>query len=233
MNSNYLYFNYHFKFRDGNDVLFEIRLDPDSLTYIPSSQPKGDEWTRLDNYKCSICSLDELTHDHCPVALSIEDLIITFRDKFSYEEALIRVDTKERTYIKDTTLQKGLSSILGILMVSSGCPVLDKLRPMVRFHLPLATVPETIFRTTGTYLLGQFFLKQENREYDFSFKGLQKIYQDINQVNRAMAERIRAMAGKDAAINALILLDIFASEIPLSIEEQMKEIRSIFKTYID
>tara|TARA_B100000686_G_scaffold86198_1_gene93073 strand:- start:90 stop:251 length:162 start_codon:yes stop_codon:yes gene_type:complete len=48
--------------------------------------------------------------------------------------------TDERCYVEHTTMTEAVSSLLGIYMVTSGCPVMDKLRPMVRFHLPLATV---------------------------------------------------------------------------------------------
>jgi Domain of unknown function (DUF6901) len=56
----------------------------------------------------------------------------------------------ERSYFKKTTMQKGIVSLLGILLVSSGCPVMAKLRPMVRFHLPFASMLATTFRTTIT-----------------------------------------------------------------------------------
>jgi hypothetical protein len=128
-------------------------------------------------------------------------------------------------------MQKGLSSILGILMVTSGCPIMDKLRPMVRFHLPFPSVLETTFRTTSTYLLGQFFLYKRGKEADFSFDGLVEIYRNVNIVNKGMSKRIRSMAGKDASVNALIILDIFAIGIPLRIEDQVAELEPFFRPY--
>ena len=41
------------------------------------------------------------------------------------------------------------------------------------------------------------------------------------------------MAGKDASVNALIILDIFALDIPLSIDEQVGELEPFFKPYVD
>jgi len=147
--------------------------------------------------------LIRIIHQHCPLALTIEGLVRTFIEKFSYETAQITVETNERIYFKETTMQKGLSSILGILMVSSGCPVMDKLRPMVRIHLPFASVLETTFRTTSTYLLGQFFLQKKGKAPDFTFEGLVDIYKHVNMVNNGMAKRIGSMSGKDAASTPL------------------------------
>ncbi|MDN5353885.1 MAG: hypothetical protein PWQ09_641 [Candidatus Cloacimonadota bacterium] len=50
----------------------------------------------------------------------------------------MKVESKNRNYVKDTTIQRGVSSMLGMFLVSSGCPVLTKLKPVVKFHLPFA-----------------------------------------------------------------------------------------------
>jgi hypothetical protein len=226
-----LFFDYRFKFEEGTEQAIRIHLDPVTLEYVPGKPLEGDEWTRLDQHQCETCPLKPEEHPHCPLALAIEDLVGVFLDHFSYETAEITVETNERTYYKQTTMQKGLSSILGILMVSSGCPVMAKLRPMVRFHLPFSSVLETTFRTTSTYLLGQFFLKRRGDDPDFTFKGLIDIYRDVNMVNKGMGDRIRAMAGKDASINALIVLDMFALDIPLSIDDQIKDLEPFFSPY--
>lgn len=74
--------------------------------------------------------------DHlCPIAARVVDLVESFRDSVSYEEVTVTVETAERSFRSRTSLQKGLSGILGIYMVSSGCPVVNKLRPMVATHL--------------------------------------------------------------------------------------------------
>jgi hypothetical protein len=228
-----LFFDYLFEFEDGTKKEIKISLDPLTLEYLPQNPLSGDEWTRLENHQCESCPLDPGSEAHCPLALAIEDLVTNFQEKFSYESARISVRTRERTYFKDTTMQKGLSSIMGLLMVSSGCPVMAKLRPMVRLHLPFSSVLETTFRTTSTYLLGQFFLKKRGRPSDFTFEGLLTIYKNVNMVNRSMAKRIRSTAGMDASVNALIILDIFAQDIPLSITEQIEEIEPFFQPYLD
>jgi len=223
-----LFFDYVFKFEDGEEHLFTVNLDPETLRYLPQEPLKGDNWTRLEHNQCENCSLDPEHDRDCLVALSIKDLVKDFAEKISYETADVTVHTNERSYFKKTTMQKGIASLLGILMVSSGCPVMAKLRPMVRFHLPFASILETTFRTTSTYLLGQFFPKDPDKTSDFSFEGLVETYRNINMVNKAIAKRLHSIAGEDATKNALIILDIFALDVPLSIEDQIEELRPFF-----
>jgi len=228
-----IFFEYLFSFEDGEKHKFMIHLHPETLLYLPQRPLSGDEWTRLEGHKCENCLLDAAQHPHCPLALCIEGLVKEFHEKFSYENADIIVHTKERTYSKNTTMQKGVSSIMGILMVSSGCPIMAKLRPMVRFHLPFSTILETTFRTTSTYLLGQFFLQKGGKPGSFTFEGLIEIYKNVNMVNKGMAKRISSMAGKDASVNALVILDIFAMDVTLSIEDQIGELEPFFSPYFE
>lgn len=228
-----LLFDYRFLFQDGSQKRVPIRIDPRSLQYLPERELTPNAWTRLDFHQCENCPFDVREIPHCPVALSIQDIVSKFQDRVSHEPAEVHVKTRERRYYENTTMQKGLSSILGILMVTSGCPILDKLRPMVRFHLPFPSLLETTFRTTGTYLLGQFFRMKQGRSADFTFQGLAEIYRDIKQVNKAMVARVRELGSKDAGVNALILLDLFAVDVPLSIRDQIAELEPFFRRVID
>ena len=103
-----------------------------------------------------------------------------------------------------------------------------RLRPMVRFHLPFASILETTFRTTSTYLFGQFFRKDTAGPPDFSFEGLPETYKDVNRVNQTIAKRIRSIAAGDATENALIILDILALDVALSIEDKIQELSPLF-----
>jgi hypothetical protein len=102
---------------------------------------------------------------------------------------------------------------------------------MARFHLPLATAEETVYRATSMYLLAQYFLQKERYKADLNLEGLLEIYRNIELINKAMADRLRAIAEKDSAINALILLDIYAKTLPLAIEDSLKEIQHLFAPY--
>jgi hypothetical protein len=103
---------------------------------------------------------------------------------------------------------------------------------MARFHLPLATVEETVYRATSTYLLAQYFLRKRGQDVDFEFEGLNKIYHDIQVVNTTIAKRLRTASETDSAVNALVLLDMFAKSLPHAVEKSLEEIRHLFTAFL-
>jgi hypothetical protein len=48
-----------------------------------------------------------------------------------------------------------------------------------------------------------------------------------------MAERLRVASSKDSAVNAIVLLDLFAKALPYSIEESLEELRYLFGIYLE
>jgi len=49
-------------------------------------------------------------------------------------------------------------------------PIFEKLKPMVRFHLPFASIEETKYRAISMYLLAQYFLYQQGSQPDWDLK---------------------------------------------------------------
>ena len=117
-------------------------------------------------------------------------------------------------------------------MVTSGCSVMDKLRPMVRFPLPLASVEETTFRALAMYLVVQYFLAQRGEDPDWQLQRLPDVYKEVHVVNQSFPNRLRAASGKDASPNALVRLDTFASSILMSLDmDQMESFQALFESY--
>jgi len=140
------------------------------------------------------------------------------------------VITGDRLYSKKTTVQRALGSLLGVYMAARGCPSMERLKPMVRFHLPFATAEETVFRSVGAYLLGQYFLKKQGKQADLDLVELAGFYKGIQMVNRGITERLRGV-GKDAVNNAVICLDMFAKELPYAVEDSLEELKGLFSVY--
>lgn len=224
-----IWFEYQFEIKDKDIIKFRIELEGESLNYRPARTQETADWARLENEKCKNCPLDSGSHPHCPIALNLVNILPRFNDIFSYEEARVTVNTVERTYMADTTLQRGLSSMLGIYMVTSGCPVMAKLKPMVRYHLPFASVEETVYRAASMHLMGQYFRHQKGQPADWNLRELTAIYEQVQIVNMGMAERLRSIPARDANINALIVLDVFAKELPLNIELHLKPLQYLFE----
>ncbi|MFH1287397.1 MAG: hypothetical protein ABII25_01710 [bacterium] len=224
--------NYKFKFKDMYVKEFDINLDDKSLNLVKkrNSDIKYPAWTELNYSKCPNCPLNENEHKHCPIAVTFTDVIYTFKGFVSYQEADVTVETKDRTYIKHVPLQKGLSSLMGIYMVTSGCPIMEKLKPMVKFHLPFASGEETSYRMVTMYLLTQFFKYKNGKEPDWGLENLVKIYDDIRIVNKSFCGRVSKIIVEDAGVNALVILDCFADQIIFSITENvLKQFAGLFE----
>ena len=225
-----LSFLYTFRFPDGPERQFEVRLNADTLALLsPPDAPKP-AWTKLKFFQCENCPLGDDV-EYCPVAVNLAGLVETFKDSVSFEKAFVRVQTAERAYEKDTTMQKGLSSIIGIYMVTSNCPVMDKLRPNVRFHLPFASMDESVYRAVTMYLMAQYFRMRESQAPDWELKHLREIYKEVACVNRGMSERLRHAIAEDANVNAVIILSTHGDMVPMSADDRLADIAKWFRGY--
>ena len=226
--------SYHYKFIFSNGIgrEFNLALDRKTLNLISVPRDSYPEWAELKCFKCPNCSLGESKVRFCPIAVNLIELIDFFKTLLSYEEVEVLIETEARRYMKHTTLQKGLSSLIGIYMVTSGCPVMDKLKPMVRHHLPFATLEETRYRVISMYLLAQYFLFRRGRVPDWELKNLIKIYDDIRIVNKSFCKRLSEIKIKDASVNAVVILDTLADFILFSMDKDtLKDMESQFSAY--
>ncbi len=227
-----LQITYHFKFEDKFREKIDINLDRFTLmTKSEATPPK--KWTDLEFCQCENCELKKESTPQCPVAVNLDHIIEKFNRRKSFENVLVRVETAERIYEKKVALQQGLGSLIGIIMVTSGCPTMEILQPMVRFHLPFATIEETIFRAASFYMLGQYFRHRRGKTVDIELDGLLQGYQKIQKVNIGITDRLRVTSDIDAGTNAIILLDIFAKTLPTSILDGLMDIEYIFKPLLN
>jgi len=223
---------YCFKLDEHTIEVIDLCLDARTLDIV-DNRTEYPEWTRLEFHQCTHCPLDSETHPYCPVAISLASVTELFDNVFSHDEIDLEVITSERRVLQHTTAQRGISSLLGLLIATSGCPYTNYLKPMARFHLPLASEEETIFRAAGMFLLAQFFLRKQGKESDLDFAGLTKIYADLHTLNTMIAERLRSATRTDSSVNAVILLDMFTNMMPYVIEDHLDEIRHLFDSYLD
>ncbi|MFC1563524.1 DUF6901 family protein, partial [candidate division KSB1 bacterium] len=210
-----------------------VRINKITLDIILPGIDNIPKWVDLDFYKCSNCLFDEKIDQHCPAALSMIDVIEFFSEFVSFTEADVVVETEESTLHKHTSLQNGISSLIGLIMASSGCPILGKLKPMARFHLPFASAEETVFRAMSTYLLAQYFRKLHGKTPDWELENLEQFFNEIHTVNKDFALRLKHIHIHDASLNALNILDTFANFILYEIHKHvLKELELIMLEYI-
>jgi len=232
LKENVITFFYKFIFTDKTEKTYTINLDAQTLNYIPNKKKLDPPaWINLNHAKCENCPLDEKIHKYCPIAFNIVEFFEFFKAVDSYNETRVEIVSPERTFVLDTTVQKGLGSMLGIYMVTSGCPVMKVLTPMVRFHLPFATIEETVFRSVGSYLIGQYFSQSKGLPADFGLDKLREMYIEIQKVNIGFVKRLRTVITKDAFANAIISLDAFAKELPWSIDDDLENLEYLYNGY--
>lgn len=223
---------YCFRLPDHSSEDFKLELDPRNLELtgnIPQSLPT---WTELDFHQCPHCPLEVVTDPYCPLAANLVNIVQRFDGLISYDKIRVDVITQERRISQHTTAQKGISSMMGLVIATCGCPHTAFFKAMGRFHLPLASSEETIFRATSMYLLAQYFLKMEGRHADFELGGLTKIYNNMQIVNVAIANRLRSTSMSDSLINAIVILDNFAKSLPYAIEKSLKNFRHLFLPFL-
>lgn len=228
-----LVIDYTFQGAGGISESFPVKVDAQTMVLIHEPVPEPlPEWTKLDFLKCSHCPLNARTTPHCPVARSLIRVAV-FSNRFrSYDKLAVKVTTEDRTIIAKTTAQTAFGSLIGLMIATSGCPHTDYLKPMARFHLPLSSVEETIYRVFSMYLLAQYFRSQKGGKPDQDFSGLKQLYENIEIVNVQMTERLRAATRTDASLNAVICLDTLAKTMLSMIEDKVDEVRYLFDPYL-
>lgn len=224
---------YIYKFGDGRREIVKLEIDPRTVEVVNRPDHDLPEWTRLEFEQCRHCPLNGREVPYCPVAVGLIDVVPRFDGVMSYDLVDLEVITAERRISRSIEAQKGISSLIGLLIATSGCPHANYLKPMARFHLPLASSEETLFRATGMYLLAQFFLAKEGKPQDSDFGGLTRLYQNMHLLNVSIAERLRSATRTDSSINAVIVLDLLTHAISFVIEDHLQEIRHLFDPYLE
>jgi hypothetical protein len=201
---------YTFRFPSGEERALEVALDRRTRLYLPPLRPTLPEWTLLGFHQCEHCPLAADDKARCPVAVSLVPVIEAFGDHKSHETVAVTVESEARTYLKHDSLQNALSALVGLLMATAGCPVLDPLRPMADMHLPFMTRDETHFRMLATHLVRQFLSERQGQAADWSLAGLQRLVEDVFRLNVSFCQRLNAIVACDASVNAVVVLSLLA-----------------------
>lgn len=222
---------YRFTFKDGRAREFALSLDHETLQVVQAPRASWPEWTALAYKKCPNCPLDEAHHPRCPVAANLVEVVLAFKDERSYDEVDVTVDVHERRYLKHASVQQALSAMIGVLTVASGCPVLDKLRPMVDTHLPFMSPEESTYRVIAMYLLAQYFRDRQGLPPDWDLDQLVGLLEECRRTNAALVRRLQTLGINDATLNALAQLNTMGEITSLSIEGDLKRLEKIFSDH--
>jgi hypothetical protein len=208
--------------------VFNLEFDAETVEIINQNIPSPPAWTELGHHQCPHCPLTRNTQPNCPVALNLSTAIDRFDHLMSFDRMSVEVTSLERGVTVERSAQEGISSLMGLLIAGSTCPMTHFFKPMARFHLPFSNKDETIWRATATFLLARYFSDSGLQTSDLDLDGLVKIYDDVTKLNDYMVERVRSATSKDSAVNALVHLDVFAKFLTPPLEDSLNQIKYIF-----
>ena len=219
---------YRFNLTQELEEVFRLSLDPETLVPIGNLPDELSPWTRLDFFQCPNCPLTVNDCAHCPAAAHLVSLVQRFSQVLSYEDVRVDVVTKERQISQRMAAQRGVGSLMGLIMAVSGCPNMEFFRPMARFHVPWASEQETMFRAASTYLLTKYMIMGSESQATLELDGLVRVYKTVHEVNRAFIERLHEGSGLDSIVNALVILDTYTLTLPFAVRNSLEELRHLF-----
>jgi uncharacterized protein DUF6901 len=215
---------YRFDLPDGSFRTLDFAFDAIDFRLSTPGPVEPPFWTELKYNQCANCPLDAREHAHCPAALQMTSTLEPLKALVSFDTVGVTVTQAERTVYAETSAQQAMSSVLGLIMATAGCPWTDHLRPMARFHLPFASEAETVYRSICMYLLALEITGADEK----GFAALQELYENLHVVNRDMSRRLGAATRSDPARNAIALLDSYTTLLPAALERSFEELRPLF-----
>jgi hypothetical protein len=219
---------YRFDLSDGSQKSLDFTFDASDFRLSNAAPASPPFWTDLKFNQCANCPLDAADHPHCPAALQMASAVELLKALVSFDTVGVTVTQAERTVYAETTAQQAMSSVLGLIMATAGCPWTDRLRPMARFHLPFASDVETVYRSICMFLLARELGRASE---PLGFAALEKLYENLHVVNRHMARRLGAATRTDPAQNAMALLDAYTTLLPAALESSLEELKPLFDAW--
>ena len=164
---------YDFELPDSTVWSFQVALNrPSPSAPVSETDPAcPPPWTRLAFHRCENCPLSD-KHPFCPPAVDIAPIVEKFSHYPSTTPMKVTMRNAARMCVKETEAQMGLEALLALMMATSACPILGRLRSQALFHLPFASIEETLYRTVGDYLIKQYFVMKDGGRPDFALEGL-------------------------------------------------------------
>lgn len=181
-------------------------------------------WTELAQSRCEGCPLEA---SHCPAAADLAPVIDALKDVFSVERVVVTVRWSGRELRKETDSQELVRSLVGLILASSACPILSRMKPLAALHQPFASFDETLFRAVGLHLIRAFLDKTDGRDADFALDDLRRHYDDVARVNRGLAKRVRSLGAGDAGVNGLINLFSMGMLVSDQLEDRLEGLRAL------
>jgi len=132
--------------KDGKEEIIDLRLHEktlDLMNDIPENLPS---WTKINFHQCPHCPLDIQKYTYCPIAVHLVKINELLKSLLSYDEIHVDIMTPQRHVSRETSAQKGVSSLMGLIMATSGCPHMNP------WHVFICHYQAWKRRSTGQHL---------------------------------------------------------------------------------
>ncbi len=208
---------YVFHLESGEEHCFEVDLNR------PAASGELPDWTLLDTHKCGNCPLASAPGARCPAAADLVPIVARFSALASIDNVDVRVVRSQYEVHKHTDTQTALSALMGLILATSACPILSRMRPLAHLHLPFPTETEAVYRVVTMHLLGCYLA---GKPADLG--ELTVLFEELGKLNEAFASRLKRAIQRDASINALVVLHSRSLVASFSLDEKLDEIRAWF-----
>ena len=202
-----------------NDGNFE---HPAQKTDIP-------DWCQLGYKQCPNCTLSPIWHPYCPLAVRLIPFV-NLPACNSYDEVSAKVEMENKVITTETSAQEALSSLVGLVIATSGCPHTRFFKPLAWFHNPFSSPEETLYRTCAAYLFSCISHRKPDQP-EISFELLKEIYKNIHIINVNIAARIHNHSETDSVLNAIVLIDLITKELPITIDDDLSDVKRLFQCH--
>lgn len=212
---------------DIEDNSLQYEVDVDRSFDFSAERQDTPEWAKLKHNQCPNCPLTVKDCHYCPAAVDLASVVTDFQRLPAQKTAKIKVSTPERDYAKQTALEEGLRSLMGLIMATSACPILSQLKPNARNHLPFASQDDFIIRSTALYLLKQYFNYREGKRPDWELQGMISLNQELQTLNEAFWGRVKEACEGDSNLKALLSFLDMSSSVSYSLESQLQKVKPL------
>lgn len=216
----------------GPSRAFPVRLHRTTLRLLADPDLPLPPWTRLAYCPCPGCPLPAAPAAHCPAAVGLAPIVAAFHDTWSTEPVEVTVATSARLVTKRTGLHEALSGLVGLTLMTCGCPRLAPLRPLALGHLPFSDLEEMFARIATLYAFAQIRRHQRGLAADWAFAGLAALTTDVAAVLQGLLDRLEEVSHKDAVRNALIQMHCYVQYVsPSTLPDRLAHLDPHFSAY--
>ena len=185
---------------------------------LDSNNVPSEEWLKLENHKCSHCSLANSDYPLCPAAKAINSYASGIINKRSIDKATVKIWENSGRYLeyKDKALQDIVGELVRIAVFQSACPIGKRARKIIDFIPPFPTKDEVIHAFTLFFAVQKLQNKESDEQKDADFLNI------LNDLFTNLSHRVQELAQGDAGINGVLIYHSLTMLMSLSLTRQLE-----------